>query len=171
LILAKLKIIYDQHGEETLRLGVKDQTGSFKGGYVYQQDCYDIFDKFFLTNNAFHQVCDSTGEKLSGSMFGSAYGGSHEPAPQDSKDVEVDLPCTIMEFYHGSVKYVTYKRQTLALDGHTLRGDSDSGFETVVVKPGMQVGTKLRFKGKGNEQYKKHATDLIVTLVEDKVTE
>ncbi len=104
-------------------------------------------------------------------MFGSAYGGSHEPAPQDSKDVEVDLPCTIMEFYHGSVKYVTYKRQTLALDGHTLREDSDSGFETVVVKPGMQVGTKLRFKGKGNEQYKKHATDLIVTLVEDKVTE
>jgi len=138
---------------------------------VYQQDCYEIFDKFFLHNNAFHKVCDATGEKLSGSMFGSAYGGSHAPAPQASKDVEVDLACTIMEFYHGSVKYVTYKRQTVALDGHTVREDSDSGFETVVVKPGMQVGTKLRFKGKGNEQYKKPATDLIVTLVEDKVTE
>lgn len=59
----------------------------------------------------------------------------------------------------------------MALDGHTVREESDSGFETVVVKPGMQVGTKLRFKGKGNEQYKKAATDLIVTLVEDKVSE
>lgn len=56
-----------------------------------------------------------------------------------------------MEFYHGAVKYVTYKRQTVALDGYTVREDSDSGFETVVVKPGMLVGTKLRFKGKGNE--------------------
>lgn len=52
-----------------------------------------------------------------------------------------------------------------------MREETDSGFETVVVKPGMHVGTKLRFKGKGNEQYKKEATDLIVTLVEDKVTE
>ena len=54
MYVAKLKIIYDQHGEVTLRLGVKDQSGQHQGGYVYQQDCYEIFDKFFLHNNAFH---------------------------------------------------------------------------------------------------------------------
>jgi DnaJ-class molecular chaperone len=104
-------------------------------------------------------------------MFGSAFGGSHAPSAAASKDVEVDLPCTILEFYHGAMKYVNYKRQLLALDGHTVRednGDMMFGHDIVVVKPGMLVGTKLRFKGKGNEQYKKPPTDLVVTLVEAK---
>lgn len=150
---------------------MKGQHGEFKGGYVYQQDCYEIFDRFFLHNNAFHEVSDANGSLLAGSMFGSAYGGSHAPSAQPAKDVEVDLECTILEFYHGAMKYVNYKRQILALDGHTVRednGDMMFGHDIVVVKPGMQVGTKLRYKGKGNEQYKKPPTDLVVTLVEAK---
>ena len=152
-------------------MGVKDKNGEYRGGYIYQQDCYEIFDNFFLKNNAFHEVSDSTGSSLQGSMFGSAYGGSHAPAAEPAKDVEVELECTIMEFYHGALKYVNYKRQIVALDGHTVRednGDMMYGHDIVVVKPGMQVGTKLRFKGKGNEQYKRPPTDLVVTLVEAK---
>jgi hypothetical protein len=32
----------------------------------------------------------------------------------------------------------------------------------------MASGTILRYKGEGNEQYKRPATDLIVTLVDEK---
>ena len=59
--LARLKIVYDQHGEETLLLGVKDAKGTYQGGYIYQQNCYQIFDQFFLKCNPFHATFDGTG--------------------------------------------------------------------------------------------------------------
>jgi DnaJ-class molecular chaperone len=167
LCVAKLKILYDQHGEDVLRLGVKDQHGDFKGGYIYQQNCYEIFDNFFLHHNPFHNVSDSTGEKLHGSMFGSAFGGGHAPGADAAKDVQVEVPCSLLEFYHGAVKLVVYKRQTLALDGHTVREEGEECVKTVIVKAGMGAGTKLKYKGEGNQQYKKPSTDLIVTLVDD----
>jgi len=34
--IARLKIVYDQHCEETLLLGVKDVKGEYHGGYIYQ---------------------------------------------------------------------------------------------------------------------------------------
>jgi len=70
--------------------------------------------------------------------------------------------------YHGCVKLVVYKRQTLALDGHTVRDEGEDCVKTVIVKAGMSNGTVLRYKGEGNEQYKRPATDLVVTLVDEK---
>ena len=150
-----------------MRLGVKDKHGSYLGGYVYQQNCYQIFDDFFLKYNPFHGVFDSTGQKLHGSMFGSSYGGALAPSAEAAEDVKIDVPCTLMEFYHGCVKIVTYKRQTLALDGHTVRTEGEECLKTVVVKAGQVAGAKLRFIGEGNEQYKREPTDLIITLTED----
>ena len=63
---------------------------------------------------------------------------------------------------------MVYKRQTLALDGHTVRDEGEDCVKTVIIKPGMSAGTLLRYKGEGNEQYKRPATDLLVTLVEEK---
>ena len=71
----QLKTIYDQFGEDVLREGVKDDKGKYQGGYVYQQNCYQIFDEYFLKHNPFYDICDGTGTKLHGSMFGSAFGG------------------------------------------------------------------------------------------------
>lgn len=120
-----------------MRLGVKDHTGEYKGGYIYQQNCYHIFDKFFLENNAFHQIADTTGSQLSGSLFGSAFGGALCPPLEEAQDVKVDVPCSLLEFYHGCVKLVVYKRQTLALDGHTVRDEGEDCVKTVIVKAGM----------------------------------
>lgn len=166
-VIAKWKIVYDQHGEETLRLGVKDQTGEFKGGYVYQQNCYQIFDRFFLEYNAFHKIADTTGSQLSGSLFGSAFGGAIAPPVNAAEDVKVEVACTLLEFYHGCVKLVVYKRQTLGLDGYTVRDEGEDCVKTVIVKPGMTSGTTLRYKGEGNEQYKRPPTDLQITLVDE----
>ena len=43
------KIIYDTYGPDALKKGIKDpNTGLSHGGYVYQQNCYEIFDNYFL---------------------------------------------------------------------------------------------------------------------------
>lgn len=154
---ARLKIVYDQHGEDTLRLGVLDKDGSkenesviehleYIGGYIYQHDCYKIFDDFFLKCNLFHAVYDSTGETLQGSLFGSAYGGALAPQALPASNVEVDVPVSLREFYLGSVKVVAYTRQVLALDGHTIKEEGESCVKTIVIKPGWTLGQKLRFK-------------------------
>lgn len=47
----------------------------FKGGYKYQNNCYEIFEKYFLEYNPFNEIIDTKGQKLQGSLFGNAFGG------------------------------------------------------------------------------------------------
>lgn len=75
------------------------------------------------------------------------------------------MPVSLREFYLGSVKVVVYQRQVLALDGHTLKEEGESCVKTLVIKQGWTLGQKLKFKGEGNQQYKRDPTDLIITLV------
>lgn len=151
-----------------LLLGVKDAQGNYKGGYIYQQNCYQIFDQFFLKCNPFHATFDGTGQTLHGSMFGSAFGGSHAPPADPAKDVEIDVPVTLGEFYHGCVKLVVYRRRRLALDGHTLRDEEDC-VRQIIIRAGMESGQKLKFKAEGHEQYKREPTNLIVKLVDSPI--
>lgn len=74
----------------------------------------------------------------------------------------VDVPCTLQEYYHGCVKMIVYKRQVLALDGHTLK--EEEVVKSVVVKPGQAAGNTLRYKSEGNEGARGEKTDLIITL-------
>ena len=134
------------------------------GGYIYQQNCYEIFDKFFLECNAFHAVFDGEGTRLHGSMFGSAFGGAKAPLAGAVGEVRVDVPVTLAEFYNGCVKMAVYSRQVVALDGHTAK--TEECVKTLVVKPGQTAGTVLRFKGDGHQQLKRDSTDLLVTLVD-----
>jgi hypothetical protein len=83
-------------------------------------------------------------------MFGSAFGGAHAPLAKVAEDVKMDVPCTLLEFFHGCVKLVVYKRQTLALDGHTIHQEGEDCVKTVVVKAGQIVGASLKYKGEGN---------------------
>ena len=89
---------------------LSNQRIEYVGGYIYQQNCYEIFDKFFLRCNAFHGVFDGTGEKVHGSMFGSAYGGSLAPSGSAAENVKIEVPVTLSEFYNGCVKLVVFKR-------------------------------------------------------------
>lgn len=107
----QLKTIYDQFGEDVLREGVKDDKGNYTGGYVYQQNCYQIFDQYFLQHNPFFDIYDGSGKDLHGSLFGTAFGGMNEAKPAQVFDIYVKVPCTLFEFYNGCVKTITYQRQ------------------------------------------------------------
>lgn len=54
-----------------------------RGGYIYKNNCYEIFDKFFMESNPFFELCTDltdtkgTGIDIEGSFFGTAYGGMY----------------------------------------------------------------------------------------------
>lgn len=81
-----------------------------RGGYQYQHNCYEIFDKFFLEHNPFFDICDTKGTELEGSLFGTAFGGLNEPPAARVSDVTVTVAVSLKEFYCGAAKQVEYQR-------------------------------------------------------------
>ena len=95
-------------------MGIRGPDGVFRGGYQYQENCYEIFDKFFLESNPFFDLCTDLTEvtgtnlEIEGSYFGTAYRGLREPKPEPAKDIDVTVDVTLEEMYNGSRKTVTY---------------------------------------------------------------
>lgn len=75
-----------------------------RGQYQYQNNCYEIFDNFFLKMNPYFEICDNTGVELEGSLFGTAFGGLNEPKPEKREDISITVEITIKELYCGSSK-------------------------------------------------------------------
>ena len=123
----QLRTIYEEYGDEGLRMGIKGPDGVYRGGYQYQENCYEIFDKFFLESNPFFDLCtdltDVTGTNLEieGSYFGTAYRGLKQPPPEPAKDISITVDVTLEEIYNGSRKEVSYSKQVLGLDGRTIK--------------------------------------------------
>lgn len=93
------KAIYDQYGADMLRKGILDSvTGLRYCSYAYQQNCYQIFDNYFLKNNPFYDICDiSDGNSMEyeGSLFGSAFSGLNQPKLPPMPSIEVSVPTTL----------------------------------------------------------------------------
>jgi DnaJ-class molecular chaperone len=87
--------------------------------------------------NPFYEICDNNGSELDGSLFGTAFGGLNEPKPAKMPDINVKVDLTIKEIFCGVRKEVTYERQTLGLDGRTVRQETSS--VSVVVRPGIKI--------------------------------
>jgi DnaJ-class molecular chaperone len=81
-----------------------------RGGFQYQNNCYEIFDNFFLKMNPYYEICDKNGSELEGSLFGTAFGGLNQPKPEKMDDIHVKVELTIKEIYCGVRKEVTYER-------------------------------------------------------------
>lgn len=132
-----------------LRQGIKADDGLFHGGYVYQQNCYVIFDTYFLKNNTFYDICDKNGTEVEGSLFGSAFGGVNQPKMPPMPTIEVQVPVTLKEFYNGCIKTVSYQKQTIALDGQTLVQTISN--KKIEIKPGMEFTDNFTFANEGHQ--------------------
>ena len=162
--IAHWKFIYDNYGVATLRTGVKDEDGICRGGYVYQQNCYTIFDNYFLRNNPFFEICDSMGTEVEGSLFGSAFGGMNEPKLPPMPSVEVVVPTTLKEFYNGCIKTVHYERQIVALDGKSVSQQVVN--RQVEVKQGMNMECNYSYRNEGHQQPGRIASNLFINFVD-----
>ena len=145
-----------------LHSGVVGPDSIRRGGYLYKQNCYEIFEKFFLEQNPFSDIIDTKGTQIEGSYFGTAFGGLNEILPDPMPDVRVKVTCNLSEFYCGAKKTVEYERQVVGLDGRTTRQETCS--VEVFIRKGMKEGTEFHFAGKGNETPRQPASDLFITL-------
>jgi len=114
-------------------------------------------------------IYEPDGTDVYGSLLGDAYGGKSKVKFNPPSDVEINLKCTLEEFYNGSLKKTTYKRDKIQGNGRSVcKIDEDI---VVDVKPGYTAGTKLRYKLRGNEQFSFPRSSLIVTLQLDESKE
>lgn len=135
-----------------MKAGIKDpNTGLSHGGYVYQQNCYEIFDTYFLKNNPFYDLMDlSDGNSMEyeGSLFGSAFAGLNQPKLPAMPTVAVSLKTTLKELYCGCIKTVSYNKQVIGLDGKTVTNTTAN--KQIEIKPGMNHLSTFTFKGEGH---------------------
>jgi DnaJ-class molecular chaperone len=164
-VLEQLRTIYEQYGAETLRSGVIGPDQVRRGGYNYQQNCYEIFEKFFLEQNAFADIIDTKGTQIEGSYFGTAPGGLNEVLPEAMPDITTTVSCSLKDLYCGVRKTVYFDRQVVGLDGRTTNTVKAS--EEVFVRPGMQDGAKFFLAGKGHQTPRRQPSDLHVQLASE----
>lgn len=53
-----LKDSYDKYGEELMKTGVPDRKMGFKAGYKFLGNSFEIFEKFFGTQNPYAVALD-----------------------------------------------------------------------------------------------------------------
>ncbi len=68
--------------------------GELKGGYRFGNNPYEIFEKFFESNNVFAKCLD---QKVlqKGSIFSSAFGALNYKDTYPNDDLIVTVPCTL----------------------------------------------------------------------------
>lgn len=162
----ELKGIFDKYGEYGLKNGVKNHLGQEIGGYIFLGNSEEIYDAFFedpmaLEKDRFEQ----DGSDVFGSLLGDAHGAKRKPKPSKPKDVEVTVKCSLVEFYNGSMKTVSYTRDKIHPDGRSMTKVPEE--LQVEVKPGFDHTSVLTFAGLGNEQYQNARSNLVVKLLLD----
>lgn len=94
---------YDQHGEVGLKNGTtRKKTGKAMGGYCFQGNSLEIFERFFGNANPFTDNIKEAAEPEEPAQA--------EEDPEAPQDIELVLDCTIFEFYNGSIKTVQFTR-------------------------------------------------------------
>ena len=139
-----------------------------RGGYQYRENCYEIFDRFFMEANPFFDLCTDLSDvkgtvvEIEGSLFGSAFGGMNQPMPEAMEDITKEVGCTLTEFYCGAQKQIEYTRQVIGLDGSSVRIDDHC--VNVFLRPGMANNHKITLAGLGNQQLQRKPTDLHIVF-------
>lgn len=154
-----LRELYDRYGEEMLKNGVPHPGKLHKGGYHYSGNSYEIFERFFGTNNPFAIALDNNGNTLSIiEQFQQKY------LKDKANDLYVTCECTLEEFFFGCNKELQFERRTLHGDERTETNVKQ--LREIEIKPGMGPWSELRFHQEGHEIFCDEKSDLVVKFVE-----
>ncbi|KAL9124535.1 MAG: hypothetical protein Q9217_006147 [Psora testacea] len=101
----------------------------------------------------FSQFSGSSGSRGGRSAQKESYGGAgtrkRAPTPEVTT-VERPLPVTLEELYKGAHKKMKIKRKTY--DARTGKRSVEDKILDMEVKPGYKAGTKIKFKGVGDQE-------------------
>mmetsp|Transcript_20529 Transcript_20529/g.28688 ORF Transcript_20529/g.28688 Transcript_20529/m.28688 type:complete len:311 (+) Transcript_20529:68-1000(+) len=149
----KLRAIFDQFGEATLKLGAMDGEGQRLGGWTFTKDPEDVFNEFFGSNNPFSEYF----KKGPAHGFDDGY-----RAPKKEAPIFSNLYCSLEELYKGCTKRVCVTRKVLSEDKKGTRVEEI--YKTLEVGAGWKEGTKITFKKEGNQYPGNETGDLVFVL-------
>ena len=127
------------------------------GGFSFSSPD-DIFSSFFKSGGAGMGDDEDIFSQFSGSRGGRpsrkvSYGGAgtrrRAPTPEVTT-VERPLPVTLEELYNGAHKKMKIKRKTY--DARTGKRSVEDKILDMEIKPGYKAGTKIKFKGVGDQE-------------------
>ncbi|XP_068648024.1 uncharacterized protein [Aristolochia californica] len=147
--------IYDQYGEEGLKVGVPPPS-SAPGGPHFNgfRSAEDIFAELFGAGRG------GNGNFPAEAFFRTSNG---DAGPRKAPPVENKLPCSLEELYSGSKRRMKISRIVTDAYGRTT---SVEEILTIDIKPGWKKGTKITFPEKGHEQPNIIPADLIFVIDE-----
>ena len=143
---------------------VIDREGQISG-YAFNGDPFEVFEIFFGTSNPHAIALDETGKQVK--MIERIESDLHKDAVTErvnthAPDLKIKCSCTLLEFFYGSTKMLSFSRVTTQGDGMTQKRVHVE--KEIEVKPGMKPGTVLRFVGEGNSPNSRLTGDLVVTI-------
>ena len=100
-----------------MKSGVPDAKLGYRGGYKFQGNSFEIFEKFFGTSNPFTVSLDEYGKQVS-SMQLKQGNTLMDAFYKRFTDLTINVKCTLEELYYGCYKTVHYERLR-------LQGDSE----------------------------------------------
>lgn len=121
---------FDRLGESGLKNGVLQLNNREYRGYQYVGDPFVLFTEVF-------------GQET---PFGLGEGVYRAEKRKLAEDIEVELRCTLEELYTGCQKAVEVQRNRIGEESFV-----ETKIITVPVQAGWKDGTRLTFKGEGNE--------------------
>lgn len=80
-------------------------------------------------------------------------------------DLSIKCSCTLLEFFYGATKMVSFSKTITQGDGKTIAKESVE--KEIEIKPGMKHGTVLRFVGEVNKPANRLVGDLVITIEQD----
>ncbi|EGR33185.1 hypothetical protein IMG5_059990 [Ichthyophthirius multifiliis] len=147
-----------------------------KGGYIFEGNPEEIFEKFFGTGNPFKQTYDTTNKQDIGELFRYPFAHLNKNLSMP-KDLHVEIECTLNELYNGCIKEITYKRtvfiyviiyiyvfQILNKDGITTKEITE--IKKIEIKPGFYNGQKIVYQGLGHQEPGVENSNLVITIKE-----
>lgn len=165
----KKRNIYDLHGEEGLKGGIPNESGS-KFSYEYHGDPRATFAQFFGNSSPFQAFFDFDGhgnklftfnDENDTDMFFS-FDKKNKKHQQDPP-IEYDLKLSLEEIKDGCTKKMKINKKVLKPDGTFV---TEEKILYVDVKRGWRYGTKITFPREGNQGINKIPADIIFIVKE-----
>lgn len=147
---------YDQYGEQGLKSGIMEVQGEHRG-YQYVGDPLALFHDFFGSTSPFAEVSEVSAESMGLVQRGFL--------KKDEEPLEMEVVCSLEDLYDGTSKKIAVQRTRIRPDGRTSY--QDSKLFTVVIKKGWKSGTRLTFKGEGNQTHPKVPPGDLVLVVKE----
>lgn len=150
--------IYDQFGEDGFKKGGMGGPGGPGGFQHHHIDPNELFARMFGEMGGMGGIGGMSGFGGMGGMP-----GMQIFTMGMNRDTTINVPCALDELYKGCTKQVS--PSLIMIDATTKQQVQYTKQYDLTISPGFKQGTKIRYKGQGNET-RQGKQDLVFQIIE-----